>query len=267
VKKGLCILGFLVLAAQLPLWSYDSGPSSIQIIPEAIWAPATGGGTWVTELQILNIGTTTVNVMVFLAYGGGSTASFQVCSSLFPYHSVRFSNILSTLDSLDASSFVYYGRVGALWVSTVEPSGGIQVQAKTVNGNYGKTFPGVKIAEGNTAAFLRPMIINDLVTNATYRTFIGAYNTGSVTYQVQFTIYDANNAGVGQPFTKTLPANAFISFNPFTEALAPAGNYEGCWLLIYVESGGTGADGVLCFGSIANNYTNDTYALIARAWY
>ena len=267
MKKSLCFLGLLilVLAAWEPLFAYDTSPSNLQIVPEAIYAAATGGGTWVTELQILSVALTPADVLVYLAYSGGSTASFQVCTGLEPYHSVKFTNILSTLDALDSSSFIYYGRVGTLWISTVDSNSRIQVQAKTVNGNYGKTFPGLNIVTGNTAALGRSMIFLDVVRNATYRTFIGAYNTGSAPFTVRFMILTGDNGLVGY-FDKTLPANAFISFNPFTEAGAPAGDYDNCWLTVDVMSGATGANGVMCFGSIANNYTNDTYALIARMW-
>ena len=38
MKKSVCIVGFLFLAAQLPLWGYDISPSNRQIVPEVIWA-------------------------------------------------------------------------------------------------------------------------------------------------------------------------------------------------------------------------------------
>ncbi|MDH4198726.1 MAG: hypothetical protein OEW05_15020, partial [Candidatus Aminicenantes bacterium] len=182
------------------------------------------------------------------------------------HHSGRFSNILAAIDALDPDAFDYYGRAGALYFETVDSSSRIQVQAKTVNGNYGKTFPGINIAEGNTAAEGRPLIIQDLVTNATYRTSVGIYNTSDSPYTVRLTIIDANNVVVGTYFDKSLGSYAFMSFNPFTQAGVTSGTYENCWLLINVTSGGSAAQGVMCYGSIANNTTNDTYALIARMY-
>ena len=267
MKKVVCTLGFLALAAQLPLWSYDSSPSDMQIIPEAIWAPATGGGTWVTELQVLSLSSTPADVIVFFCCSGYSTPTFQICYGLAQFHGARFSNILATIDSLDPGSRVYYGQVGTLFISTVDSNSRIQVQAKTVNGNYGKTFPGLNIVEGNTAAVGRPLILLDLVRNATYRTFVGAYSPpSSTTSVVRFQIIDGNNVQVGSSFDKTFLPNTFMSFSPFTEAGITSGNYENCYLLIDVLSGASGADGVFCFGSIANNYTNDTYALIAKIY-
>jgi hypothetical protein len=263
MKKGLCFVAILVLAAQLSLWGYDTSPSDVQIVPEVIWAAATGGGTWVTEIQITNFAAEPAIIEVWFDYSGGSRGNIILYTGLAQYHSVRFSNILSQLQTLD-SSFTYYGRVGAL---TLEGSPGlIQVQAKTVNGNYGKTFPGLNLVAGNTAAIGRPMIIQGLAQNATYRTSVGVFDEEGSAPTVQFTIVDANNSTVGSTFSKTLPESGFLSFNPFVQAGVPSGTYENCWLLIEMTATSYGTGGLMCFGSIANNYTNDTYALIAKTY-
>jgi hypothetical protein len=265
MKKGLCIVGFLVLLAQLPLWCLDTSPSPLQLIPEAIWASATGGGTWVTELQVTNLDVAVANVAVLFVYADGNTGAFALPTPLPAHQTAKYYNILSTMDSIDPSAQVYYGRVGALYVFT----GGavIQVQAKTVNGSYGKTFPGLNMVADNTAAQDRMLMIQDLIRSSEYRTFVGAFNTSSTaTYTVTFSIMDAGNNLVGSVITKTLSPNAFVSFNPFTEAGISSGTYDNCWLLIHVTAGGTAAAGVMCFGSQANNYTNDTYALLARKY-
>jgi hypothetical protein len=269
MKKGLCVVGFLVLAAQVPLWGYDSSPSVVKIIPEAIWAAAMGGGTWVTEIQISCCGTGSSDVSVFFDHKDGSQGPVLLYSGLLWGNSLRYANILATIDSLDPAAFDYYGRVGALYFQSGGGHGLIQVQAKTVNANYGKTFPGLSIVAGDTAAIGRKMMILDLARNATYRTAIGAYNpVAGVTYSVTFMIIGPYDNLIGSAFSKTLGPFGFISFNPFNEAAAPPGNYENCWLHIEVTSGATASadDGVVCFGSIGNNSTNDTYALIAMQY-
>jgi hypothetical protein len=235
MKKVLCIAGFLVLAALPPLCGYDSSPSTLPVVPEAIWAPATGGGTWVTEIQIINYHPSPANVLVYFDYNGGAVGPIMLYAGLAQFQSIRYSNILATIDSLDAGATVYFGKVGALMFSS---SGRLlQVQAKTVNGNYGKTFPGLPPVTGNTAAEGRPMIIQDLVQNATYRTSVGAYNAGSISITVTFTIVDANDVTIGSSFTRTLGGYGFLSFNPFTQAGVPSGTYDNCWLYIDVTSG------------------------------
>jgi hypothetical protein len=265
MKRTLCLAAFLALAAQLPVWAYDSSPSFLQIVPEVIWAQATGGGTWVTEIQITSFETTS-DIVVYFDYNGGSTGGFVLSPSLPIFCSLKSSNILAKIDGLDPGPLDYFGHVGAVWFHTV--TGKIQVQAKTVNGNFGKTFPGLNLAEGNTAAQGRPLIIQDLVQNSTYRTFAGAYNpNGTTTYTVQFAVIDQFENYVGAPFYKTLPPLAFITFNPFKEAGVASGTYDNCWLEIKVMAGGSGPQGIMCFGSTANNYTNDTYPLVAKMYY
>jgi len=264
MKKVFGVAGFLVLASQVTLWGYDTDPHFLKMVPEAIWAAAAGGGTWVTELQITNYGSTTAGILVAFDYGGGTTGAWRVHPGLAQYRSVRFPNILATLDGLDPNAFVYYGRVGALYISAENIGCTIQVQAKIVNGNFGKTLPGMSPVAGTTAAQGRPMVIQDLVKNSMYRTSVGIYNTSSYyTYVVQMTIFDANHTQVGASFNKQLDPIAHMTFNPFTQAGATAGNYENCWLHIEVTSGGSDPRGVMCYGSIANNYTNDTFALLA----
>ena len=263
MKKDLCIAGLLVLAAQLPLWGYDTSPGQMQVVPEAIWAAATGGGTWVTELQITSFSEEAINILADFLYTGGRT-QVDLYTGLAPHCSLRFPNILAELQALD-SSISYYGRVGALAIAAW-PNAVIQIQAKTVNGNYGKTFPGLNYVVGNTAAVGRPMIIQDLVHSAAFRTSVGVFDASSLEFTAEFRIVDANNSTVGSPFTKTISNYGFLSFNPFTEAGVTSGTYENCWLYIEVTSGVHAFSGLMFYGSIANNYTNDTYALLAKQY-
>ena len=54
MKKGnACLSLFLAAAfAFSPALFADNAPARWVVIPEAIWAPTTGGGTWLTALQI-----------------------------------------------------------------------------------------------------------------------------------------------------------------------------------------------------------------------
>ncbi|MDH4197200.1 MAG: hypothetical protein OEW05_07335 [Candidatus Aminicenantes bacterium] len=264
MKKVFCIVGFLVLAAQLPLWGYDTSPSYWQIVPEAVWASATGGGTWVTEVQITNFGADPASITVYFDTSTAPGTGFVLPDIIPPLNSVKYSNILATIDALDSSALEYYGKVGAIWFTTGIVTVPIQVQAQTVNGNYGKTFPGLNVVEGNTAVLGRPMMIQGLVRNATYRTSVGVYNPTTTTYTVRFTIVDATNATVGVYFEKTLTTFLHLSFNPFVQAGITTGTYDNCWLYMEVTAEDYTAAGLLFYGSIANNYTNDTYALIAK---
>ena len=266
MKKLLCVVGFLVLAAGLPLWGYDTSPAQYQVVPEAIWAAATGGGTWVTEVQITNYGAAAASILVFFDTSAGPGNQITLPGTIPSMNSVKYANILSTIDALDPSATVYYGKVGALLVNQSNGAAVIQVQAQTVNGNYGKTFPGLNDVEGNTAVQGRPMIIQGLVRNATYRTSVGVFSTSELTCTVRFTIYNSAYGVVGSYFEKTVGPYTHLSFNPFVQAGITSGDYDNCWLYIEVTAGGEPNYGLFSYGSLANNYTNDTYALMAKQY-
>jgi len=83
---------------------------------------------------------------------------------------------------------------------------------------------------------------------------------------VQLTSLDQYGDAVGTPFSKTFAAWTYLSFNPFVVAGVGSGIYDNCRLYIQpTVSGNSGAGtwGLFCFGSSANNTTNDTCAHIA----
>ena len=267
--RAACLFSAAILAALPGLNAYDNSPAENVIIPECIWAPATGGGTWVTEVQITARESTTV--VVTFHYGAGSYR-YVILGPVGAYASLRYANMLASLQALDPT-FDYSGRVGALFLSA---SAGTRIwaQARTCNGNYGKTYPGLAWVDGNTANYgadwttARSMVIQNLTQNATYRSFVGGFNATSGGYgvNVQFLLLSSSGATLGSAFTKSFGSWGFMSFNPFAEAGLGSGTYENCWLYALVTYSGNyaaGSRGVYFFGSSANNYTNDTFAHIA----
>jgi hypothetical protein len=260
---SLAILSLLAVPAASQ--SYDNSPARRIIIPECIWAPATGGGTWVSEVQITaKLAGTQVAATFY--YGTGFRYVILYTTSV-AHQTVKYSNILSSMQLLD-SGFTYYGRVGTLWLYSQSASYPIWAQAMTVNGNYGKTFPGLPWEDSNTANLSRNMVIPNIIQTSQYRTFVGFFNAISGGYPMTVRFYVMSYTGfsyIGSYFEKTFAPWEFMSFNPFTEA-GLTGTVLNSWLYIMpLTSGSSGVDtkGLFCFGSIANNYTNDTYALIA----
>jgi hypothetical protein len=70
---------------------------------------------------------------------------------------------------------------------------------------------------------------------------------------------------VGASFDKTVAPYTQISFNPFVQAGITTGDYDDCWLYIDVTAGASDV-GIIPYGSLANNYTNDTYALMGKQY-
>ncbi|MCU0277221.1 MAG: hypothetical protein MUF02_10320, partial [Acidobacteria bacterium] len=200
---------------------YDNGPGSLQILPEAIWATATGGGTWVSEVQIVDA-TGGSAVSVYFDYGGGSRRGpFLLWTGTTAGTKVKYANLLETIDNLDSGVFAYYGRVGAVEFQTQDGSHNIQVTARTLNGNYSKTFPGLNLVAAETADTTREMLIQNYTNNVGYRSTSGFFNPTADAVTVEFTLLDGSGAQIGSQFSKTLAGYDFQAFNPFIQAGVP----------------------------------------------
>lgn len=237
---------------------YINSPSSRQIIPEVIWAQATGGGIWVTEVQIIDL-TGGSQVKAYFRPGGGATRGpFTLyINNGGPGQSGLFLNVLASLDNLDPDpNFNYYGRVGAIELVTQDESHRILATARTVNGNYGKTFPGLNALDCHLAEVGRDMILTNLSNNAVYRSFVGCYNPTNYPLTVEFILYDGNGNMLGNAFIESFSPYDFKSFNIFNRAQVGTG-YENCWLYVHPLSG---QGKLFLFGSSVNNYSNDTAA-------
>jgi C1A family cysteine protease len=246
--------------------TYANSPAEHIILPECIWAPATGGGTWVSEVQITDLAGGSA-VSAYFSYGGGlRRGPIAVwANSGGAGRSMKFSNFLSTLAGIDAG-FSYYGKVGAVEFSTQDAAHKIQVAARTLNGNCSKTFPGLRLVDSNTADTAREMIIQNYTNNNLYRSTCGFFNPTANSLTVEFRLYDASGATIGSPFTKTFGGFDFQAFSPFNEAGAPyPGAAHDNVILVVTPTSGTGK--IVCFGASANNISNDPAAHIVLQYH
>lgn len=255
------VAGRVCTISQAGTGAVDNAFSNYQVIPECIWAPAYGSGTWVSEVQITDLTGGSVVHATFNYGGGNRRGKFALWTSPGILSSVKFSNILSTLFGLDPS-FTYFGRVGAIEFSTQDAGHTIQVVARTFNGNYTKTFPGLNPVDSNTANTARAMVIPNVVNNATYRTTCGLFNPTPNSVTVAFTLSNASNLAIGSTISKTFVGYDFQAFNPFTESGVPypANSYDNVVLRVAPIAG---IGKVMMFGASANNATNDPVAHIA----
>ena len=276
MRKGkslfLLVLFFLATALwpqskppnQIRLQYYNS-PSGVLILPECIWAPAVGGGTWMTELQIAAI-TDISNIYVAFCYGGGNyRGPFTLASNISSGEVEVWPNILEALDNIDPDdTFSYYGKVGALWMATEDLfQEKILALGKTNNGPYGKIVPALADIDANFCSNepFRPMVIGGLVSNDSYRSSVGGFNMSSSPIEITFELYDASGAIIGTPFTETFAPYDFKAFNPFNRAGVPypTYSYDAAYLVILPESG---LGRVMFFGATANNSTNDPATIL-----
>ena len=240
---------------------YDNGPNWFQVLPEVIWAAATGGGTWISEVQIVDVSGGS-QVEFYFDYGGGnSRGPFVLWTGGGAGSKVKYANILQKLGTID-TGFSYYGRVGTLCLYTLNSTDSIQVTARTLNGNYSKTFPGLNRVDAEMADISRAMLIQNFTNNAGYRSTCGFFNPRTDAVTVEFTLLDGSGAQIGNQFSKTLAGYDFQAFNPFIQAGVsyPGNSYDNVILRIRPTSG-TGQ--VMCFGASADNTSNDPASHLA----
>ena len=249
------------LAVNISVQGRDNSPSNYQVIPECIWAVASGGGTWVSEVQITDITGGSV-VSVYFDYGGGSRRGpFTLWTGPAANYNVKYPSILASIDAIDAGTFTYYGRVGAVEFSTQDASHKILVAARTLNGSYSKTLPGLNLTDSNTANTSRRMVIQNFANNATYRSNCGFFNPTADSVTVEFRLVAENGNTIGSTFSRTLVGHDFQSFSPFNQAGVsyPAYSYDNVVLWITPTSG---SGKVMVYGASANNTSNDPAAHI-----
>jgi hypothetical protein len=179
---------------------------------------------------------------------------------------MKFSNLLQTIDGLDAGSFTYEGTVGAVEFAAQDGSHLLHVAARTLNGDYSKTFPGLNDTEANTADTTRQLLVPNMTSNATYRSTVGCFNPNAGSVTVEFRLLDGNGAQIGSLFTRTFAGFSFQAFFPFTEAgiSYPAFSYDNVKLIARPTSG-TGK--IFLFGASANNASNDPAAHIGVQYF
>jgi hypothetical protein len=233
----------------------------LHVLPEVIWAPATGGGTWVTEVQVTDIhGGSQVSVC-FNTSGGIWRGPFLLWTGGGANQSVKYANILAELQALDPS-FSYFGRVGALEFWGQDDANTIRVASRTSNGNYSKTFPGLRYDSTYYAEAGQPFIIQNMTSNAVFRSSAGFFNAAGEAMLVEFQLLDSTGSLIGSSFSRLFAAYDFQSFNPFVQAGVPypAYSYDNVCLRIVPTSG---AGWLYGFGALANNASNDPAAMMA----
>jgi hypothetical protein len=252
-------------AASPPKIQTDIYPDSMIVCPEVIWAPASGGGVWESQLSLLNFGGGSDATDVYVIYYPitGPSVNVKLWTSSEQYQSVKFDNVLETIGTLSGDNL--YGTVGTLLL-WADDDNLITAVVQTTNGNYGKSFPAVPYADAYSANQDRYMFIQNIENNSDYRTAVGCWNgcSGGYEMEVHFAVVNENNVQIGDIFVKIIPAWGFISFDPFAEA-GITQDYDNCSLVMYVSDSNPAPyeKGMFWYASKVNNNSNDTSALFA----
>jgi len=226
-----------------------TSPESLKVLPEGIWLPAGGSGIWSTDVQITDM-TGGSQVHCYFDYNGGNRRDGGVIwTGSGPLTSVKYMNMLSTLQALDLG-FTYYGKVGTLVFQTQDTAHKIHVSARIMEGQNSKIDPGLNVVAPASQKF---MYIQDLTNNGSYRSSVLVYNPVASTTTANFWLVDGSGATIGTTFSKTFVGNDFRSFNPFFEAGVAAGVYDNVTLRF--NSGPVYF--LLGYGSTVDNGSND----------
>lgn len=249
------VLGMLVATGFLTAQTYENSPDAVKVIPEAIWASATGGGTWQTEIQVMSRTNGTQVHGTFYHSGGVRAVNFSV--TLDQWDTFKISNILQYMGNIDMG-FDYYNKVGALVIYAQDNSHNLHVNARTWHSSgYAKSFNGMTIINGQTInSTLRWGEILNLSQNSSNRSSMACFNIGSSSITVDFYIMNNSGYSLGS-FRKTFAANEFQAFNPYTEAGLTAETYSNNYVHMAQQSG---SGNLFVIGASAINYTNDPSA-------
>jgi hypothetical protein len=109
------LIGTLSLEAQ----TYDNSASNTQTVPEVIWANATGGETWQTEIQVCNrLGPMNEIYVTFDYYGGGFRGPFLIHTFTGTADNVLGSAFTKTFSGFEFLSFNPLAEAGIPYPGT-----------------------------------------------------------------------------------------------------------------------------------------------------
>jgi osmotically-inducible protein OsmY len=229
------------------------------IIPEANWENASGGGQWISEVQVVDISGGSV-IEVYYNTGANRRGPFTLWDngSGGAGSAVKFSNILETIDGLDGEAFTYFGTHGALEFVTQDASHVIQAAVRTFNGNCSRTFPAFIDTETNTAAVGRNMVIPNISNDGNYRPSVALFNPSSESINVNAKIIGNDGVQVGSTMSVSLSAYQMYLF----DSVANIRGYTYSNASIVIEPV-SGAGRVLVTGQTGRNGSNDPASHIA----
>jgi hypothetical protein len=199
-----------------------------------------GDSAWRTSLGVFNPSGSTATVLLEYRRKDQATASQQLS---IPADSQR------VID--DIVGFIGSTGTGSLEVSSEQP---LLVGSRTFNvsedGTYGQYVDGVRSSEGLSAGQSGRLIM--LRENALFRSNIGFTNTGTTDAEVTVQLFDGSGFQLAS-FNVPVPAGLNVQENqPFLDRAGRSDVDEGS-ARITVTSG----SGILVYGSVADNITDD----------
>ncbi|MCG6963747.1 MAG: serine hydrolase [Acidobacteria bacterium] len=216
------------------------------------WIAAAAHGTgvkqsvWRTDLALLNLSSTTATAQVRFHLETG-TVSMSV--NLAPRQQVLLGDVVAALGATGTGTLEIVADAEILATSRTYNAG--------ADGTLGQFLGG--IPEEATAGVGVPWWILGLHQNSAFRTNIGLANTGTEPATVRVTLFDADGSELANT-TWVVAAGATINtLTPFKE-LAGRSDITSGYARVDVEAGA----GIIAYGSVIDNHTNDPTTVAAR---
>jgi len=237
----------------MPMVSGLLGGGTESWIPVAVHASGAHGSRWRTTVGLLNTGSTDVGATLRL-YAGGSPATTTV--------TVPAGGQL-VLD--DVAGMLGIDGGGPLQVSSTGP---LVVTSRTYTriSDDAACLPGGTLGQVLTATTPTPVLdtgqaawIPHLVENAGFRSNIGFANTGRTQARVRVRLRDAEGTQL-TTFDVVLAPHEWKQENRPLAARAGRNDLDAAWADVEVVEG----SGVLVYGSVLDNITNDPTTVVAR---
>ncbi len=235
--------------------SGGGGGSSVVWVPVGSRASGANNSIWRTDLGILNSNSVAVTVTITI-YTNGGPVSGTVTLPAFGQRVMT--DVVGWLVPGSSMS-------GAISVSSTRT---VVITSRTYNafsagavcfplGTMGQSLDGLAVASGLSSG--QSGWLPHMIENSRFRSNIGYTNTGTTTATLTVRLYNASGAQVGS-YTETLtPGKWKQKQQPFRN-VAGLTNMAAGSAKITVNSG----SGVVAYGSVVDNVTNDPTTIILR---
>ncbi len=216
------------------------------------WIAAAAHGTginqsvWRTDLALLNLTTTAAAVQVRFHQ---ETGTESVPITLAPGQQALMTDVV--------------GVLGASGTGTLEivADGKVLASSRTFNagaeGTFGQFFGGTPAAA--TATVGEPRWLPGLHQNDGFRTNLGLVNTGVEPATARVRLFDSDGIELATATRTISPGGTILLLTPFDQ-LAGRNDVSSGYARVDVEAGA----GVIAYGSVVDNFTNDPTTVAAR---
>ena len=218
--------------------------SSRQWIAAASHAAGAQDSSWRTDLCLLNLSDEPATAE--LRYRGGDGDAKTLVTQVSQGEQIVIEDVVSELGSFGSGSIEVFSDE-LIFASS-------RTYNSSVDGTFGLFIDGIPAREAPSAG--DTVWLPQLRQDGVFRSNIGLVNSGDLTARVWIYLHDGSGAEIASR-KRVLEPGAWLQFQEPFARLAGRTDIEAGYARIRVEAG----DGVIAFGSVIDNSTNDGTAI------